>query len=240
TTVTTTTKGLRMEESFWVERWTTGQIGFHLPTPHPLLAAHHDAITGARHVYVPLCGKTVDLPWLRARGHDVTGVELVPDAVSQLVAEQGLEPTTTTTGAFTHHHIDADEGAGRGRLDVLVGDALAVSAPLFLSATAGLADAVYDRAALVALHPSQRAAYVASLLRVLRPGGRVLLITFAYDQTRLDGPPWSIDDDVVRELFASAFTAQTLAVRDEPLGPKFVAAGVTALRERCVLLTHRG
>ena len=229
-----------MEESFWVERWKTGQIGFHLPAPHALLAAHHDVIAGARHVYVPLCGKTVDPPWLRAHGHDVTGVELVPDAVAQLVAEQGLSPKTTTVGAFVHHHVPADGAAGLGRLDVLVGDALAVDAPLFLAATAGLVDAVYDRAALVALHPSQRAAYVASLLRVLRPGGRVLLVTFAYDQTKIDGPPWSVDDDVVRALFASAFTVQTLAVRDEPLGPKFVAAGVTALRESCVLLTHRG
>ncbi len=249
-----------MDEFFWRERWASGQIGFHLPTPHPLLAAHHDAIAAARRIYVPLCGKTVDLTWLASRDHDVVGVELVPAAVEQLWQESALEPSRRTirqdtarqdtagqdtagqdtAGQYAVHHVDPDVERGRGRLDVLVGDALAVDAALFTEAAGGLADAIYDRAALVALHPDQRVAYAAALRRVLRPGGRILLIAFSYDQTKLDGPPWSVDETTVRALFSDAFAVETLAVRDESLGPKFVAAGVTALHEICLCLNHRG
>lgn len=225
-----------METSFWVDRWKTGQIGFHEGAPNDLLVAHHDRIADARRVYVPLCGKAVDLSWLRAHGHDVVGSEIVADAVAQLLADNALVPTTSPLGAFQHHHVTA--APGLGRLDVLQGDALQVDADVF-AATGGKVDAVYDRAALVALHPSQREEYVRSLRRVLVPGGRVLLISFSYDQSKLDGPPWSVDEDVVRALFGADFDVAPLAVRDEELGPKFVAAGVTALHERCLLLTRR-
>jgi thiopurine S-methyltransferase len=225
-----------METAFWVDRWKTGQIGFHEGAPNDLLVAHHDRIANARRVYVPLCGKAVDLLWLRAHGHDVVGVELVTDAVAQLLADNHLSATTTTAGPFVHHHVAAAEG--QGRLDVLQGDALAVDADVF-AAVGGPVDAIYDRAALVALHPSQREAYARSLRSVLNPGGRVLLVAFSYDQTKLDGPPWSIDDALATTLFGADFDVETLAVRDEELGPKFVAAGVTALHERCLLLTRR-
>jgi thiopurine S-methyltransferase len=225
-----------METSFWVDRWKTGQIGFHEGVPNDLLVAHHDAIADARRVYVPLCGKAVDLSWLRAHGHDVVGVEIVADAIAQFFADNALIATTRTVGAFQHHHVPA--APGLGRLDLLQGDALAVDADVF-AATGGPVDAVYDRAALVALHPSQRDAYARSLRRVLVPGGRVLLIAFSYDQSKLDGPPWSVDEDIAAATFGADFDVTSLAVRDEELGPKFVAAGVTALHERCLLLTRR-
>jgi thiopurine S-methyltransferase len=225
-----------MEAAFWVDRWKSGQIGFHEGAPNDLLLAHHDRIAAARRVYVPLCGKAVDLLWLRGHGHDVVGVELVADAVAQLLSDNRLSSMTSTTGSFVRHQVH--DVTGQGHLDVLQGDALAIDEDVF-GAVGGVVDAIYDRAALVALHPSQREAYVRSLRRVLRPGGVVLLIAFSYDQTKLDGPPWSVDEPLVRALFGADFDVQTLAVRDEELGPKFVAAGVTALRESCLLLTHR-
>jgi thiopurine S-methyltransferase len=229
-----------MDATFWGERWRTGQIGFHEGVANALLTAHHDAIADAHRVYVPLCGKAFDLMWLRERGHDVAGVELVPEALEQLWHDTNLVPLSTPRGAFTWHHVEGDAARGQGRLDLLCGDALAVDAPLFAAVAGGLADAIYDRAALVALHPAQRTAYLASWLRVLRPGGRVLLITFSYDQTKIEGPPWSVDESIAHALFDDAFVVQTLSVQQEPLGPKFVAAGVTSLQQSCLLLTHRG
>ena len=40
---------------------------------------------------MPLCGKTLDMPWLAAQGHQVIGAELVEQAVSEF-AEQNLSP----------------------------------------------------------------------------------------------------------------------------------------------------
>jgi thiopurine S-methyltransferase len=207
-----------MDESFWSGRWATGQIGFHQGRPHELLVKHHDVIALDRRVYVPLCGKTKDLVWLRDHGHEVTGCELVPQAVKQLFADESLLPTTTRRGTFKLHLTP--------RLAVLEGDALDVDVDV-----AGVFDAVYDRAALVALPPAVRQAYVDSLLRVLRPGGRALIVGFVYDQQKLDGPPFSVDLELVRALCADRATVVQIDERDEPAGPRFQAAGVSDLRE---------
>ena len=212
--------------AFWAERWQAGQTAFHQGKPNPLLVEHHHHLAGHRRVYVPLCGKAVDLVWLRDHGHDVTGSELVPLAVRQLFEEQRLVPTTTTRGAFRLHITP--------RLAVLEGDALQVDVDVV-----GAVDAVYDRAALVALDPPVREAYVDSLLRVLRPGGLILLITFDYDQRKLEGPPWSVDVDQVTRLFGAACVIEQLGARPEAPGPRFVEAGVDVVTERVFLLRRR-
>src|SRR5690348_18017582 len=84
-----------MRAEFWLERWREGRTGFHRDTPMPLLLRHWPALAlprGSR-VLVPLCGKTLDMPWLAEQGHRVLGVELSPLAVEQFFAGQGLAPT---------------------------------------------------------------------------------------------------------------------------------------------------
>src|SRR5687767_6239745 len=91
-----------MHPEFWHERWQTGQIGFHEGKPNDDLVTFWPTLgleSGAR-VLVPLCGKTHDLAWLRAQGHDVTGVELSELACSAFFAEQGLTPAVETTGPY--------------------------------------------------------------------------------------------------------------------------------------------
>ena len=69
-----------MEPDFWLERWSEGRIGFHLPRVNPHLERHHDVLSPRCRVLVPLAGKTLDLWWLREQGHEVTAVELLGDA----------------------------------------------------------------------------------------------------------------------------------------------------------------
>lgn len=206
-----------MDAQFWNDRWATRQIGFHQGKPHALLVKHHAVLAERKRVYVPLCGKTKDLPWLRDQGHDVTGSELVASAVDEFFADEQLTPTVLPRGAHRLHVAP--------RLTVAQGDALALDVDVV-----GAFDGVFDRAALVALPPAMRGAYVESLVR-LAAGGRILLISFAYDQAKIDGPPFSVDEAQVRALFAPHGTVALLDTVDEPLGPKFVAAGVTTLHE---------
>jgi thiopurine S-methyltransferase len=98
---------------------------------------------------------------------------------------------------------------------------------------------VWDRAALVALDPKDRPAYLDTLWRVLVPGGLVLLVTFTYDQKKLPGPPWSVSDDDVQALCGERFTIERILTRDEALGPKFIEAGVTSLTESLYALQKR-
>lgn len=218
-----------MQHAFWDDRWAQGLIGFHRPGPNDLLVMHADRLTGRPRVYVPLCGKSVDLVWLRDRGHDVVGSEFVGSAIAAFFSEQlpAVTPTSTRVNELALH-----EAAG---LRIVQGDALKVDT----FATGGRVDAIWDRAALVAVDPQDRAAYVDALWRVLAPGGLILLVTFAYDQEKLPGPPWSVSHDDVEALFGERFRIERVVTRDEPLGPKFVEAGVSSLTESLYALQKR-
>lgn len=217
-----------MEPAFWRDKWTRGEIGFHLPVVNPSLTTHWPALSlsAAARVFVPLAGKTLDLHWLRAQGHAVVACELSEVAVRDFYAEASLTPVVTQAGSFQRWSA--------GGIDYLVGDCFALDA-----ATLGQIDAVYDRGALVALPPSLRARYVETLHLVLGPGTRTLLITLDYDQAQMSGPPFAVPAAEVQTLFAPthdlALLAQADILADEP---RFAARGVTALTS-CVWALNR-
>lgn len=177
-----------MESNPWRERWREGRIGFHLTAPNPLLVAHADVFPEGARVLVPLCGKSLDLGWLAARGHSVVGVELVEDAARAFFAEAGLSPERREDGPFIHYQS--------GNVEILVGDLFDAN-PVRL----GQFDAVFDRASMIALPEPVRARYVPLVRSLLKPGGVVLLITLDADVG--GGPPFALPDAEVRRLYAA-------------------------------------
>ncbi len=170
-------------------------------------------------VFVPLCGKSVDMRWLAARGHEVIGVELSPIAVRQFFAYEGLQPSSDRTGRF--------ESLRAGPYTLLAGDIFDLDA-----ATLGPVQACYDRAALVALPVNMRRAYVAHCARLLPPGTTLLLITLEYEQQRMEGPPFSVEDAELRALYEGAFTIEQLCREDVlAANPKFRDRGLDWLLE---------
>ena len=144
-----------MDPAFWHQRWETNQLGFHRPDVHPMLARYLDHLNvqdGAR-LFLPLCGKTVDIPWLLSRGYRVAGAELSQIAVRDLFDTMGVIPEVTPQGPLEHYHAPG--------VDIFVGDIFDLD-----DAVLGRVDAVYDRAALVALPDDMRARYVAHLPRL--------------------------------------------------------------------------
>lgn len=173
-----------MESSFWRERWQEGKIGFHEGKPNTFLAEHLGRVSGRR-VFVPLCGKTEDLAYLAAQGRDVVGVELVEDAVRAYFAEHAIEPQVRAHGEITAYTA--------GPLTILAGDLFAVTPKLV-----GPIDAIYDRAALIALPQEMRATYIAHVRALAGVNTPVLLVALEYPQDQMEGPPFSVSDPEVR------------------------------------------
>jgi thiopurine S-methyltransferase len=172
---------------------------------HRDLVAHHDAVlAGAHRVLVPLSGRSLDLPWLAARGHDVVGVEIVEEVVAADFAERGADAPPEPLGPFRAYRD--------GRLTVLAGDMLAAT-----PAVVGRFDGAWDRAALVALPAEERPAYAAVVQALLRPAAPILLQTFDCDRPPGAGPPYRVDEAEVRRLFPGA--AVTIIGRPAP-GPE--------------------
>lgn len=209
-----------MEREFWESRWNEGQIAFHRPEPNVLLVEHIAYFEGAKRIYVPLCGKSVDLAYLRGRGHEVIGTEFVPLAIEQLFAALGETPTVTKRGPYRAHEVKG--------LTILQGDAFEVTPELL----GGHVDMIYDRASMIAVAPATRAQFMETFNRVLSPKGRIAEIVFEYDQTKIDGPPWSVKEEELDEMTAAWGEVRILGSRLEPVSPRMAAAGVTRVLEK--------
>lgn len=208
-----------MHADFWLERWREGRTGFHRDAPMPLLVQHWPtlALPAGSRVLVPLCGKTLDMPWLAAQGHRVLGVELSPLAVEQFFAEQGLTPTRHESALGVHHVA--------GAIEILQGDVFGLDA-----ATLAGCDAVYDRAAIIALPAELRDRYAREVYGRLPAHCRGLMITLDYPQHEMAGPPFAVDAARLDTLFGAHWQLAELDRRDILAGePKFQADGVSRL-----------
>lgn len=215
-----------MHPQFWHERWALNEIGFHQPDVHPLLSEHWPRISaGAGQVFVPLCGKSLDLLWLRRQGHRVLGVELSPLAVASFFSEQSLPAATRQMPGFHAYESDG--------IEIWCGDFFDLRASHLEQV-----GAVYDRAALIALPKDLQARYAAHLLELLPRRPPVLLIAFEYDPAEMEGPPFSTPTQVVEELFAPAYRVECLSAKeiiDEVPGLK--SRGLSRLTEKAYRLT---
>lgn len=212
-----------MEHDFWHDRWKNDQIGFHEKDGNKLLLRHFDAIelpAGARY-FLPLCGKTGDIAQLLIRGYRVVGVELVETAIRQLFEELGVAPDIAEVGPFRRYSARD--------IEVFVGDFFALTGDIL-----GPVDAVYDRAALVAFPADMRQRYTAHLAQITRHA-RQMLITFEYDQSDMDGPPFNVHEDEVRAHYAADYEIELVRRKVIPQGLK----GEVAANETVWLLKGR-
>ena len=188
-----------MDANFWHRKWETNDIAFHERDANPLLVKFFPqlSLAAGRRIFLPLCGKTRDIAWLLSAGYRVAGAELSELAVRQLFTELGITPTLTVLGSLIHFKAPS--------IDMYVGDIFQLSA-----ATLGPVDAVYDRAALVALPEAMRRDYT-SHLQAMTCQAPQLLICFEYDQALLSGPPFSVNAAEVGRHYAASFTLKPLA-----------------------------
>lgn len=188
-----------MRPRFWHERWQQNQIGFHQDEFNPYLQTYWPKLqlpVGSK-VFVPLCGKSIDMLWLRAEGYEVLGIELSPIAVHDFFAEHQLEPTISQQGVFELWEVDG--------LQILLGDFFQLTA-----ADLATCQAIYDRASLIALPPDMREQYAVHLKQIAaaKPS---LLITLEYDQAVTGGPPFSVTAAEVDQYYADQYQIERLA-----------------------------
>ena len=218
-----------MDSVFWHERWKEGRIGFHQGDINPYLQAHWQSlgVAAGGTVFVPLCGKSRDMLWLREHGHKVLGVEIVPQAVEAFFAENDLAAEVSRQGAFT---LWQSEG-----VKIFCGDFFALTAA-DVAEVAG----VYDRASLIALPPMMRERYAEQLRAILPDKLDILLVTMDYPQAEMNGPPFAVSAQEVAALYKKYFDIQQVSAEDIlAREPRFKEQGLTRLLEKVYLLRAR-
>ena len=225
-----------MDIDFWLDRWNNNETGFHQTTINPYLSYFYGEKGASPErreklkVFVPLCGKSKDMLWLSQAGYKVFAVECSDSAVKAFFEENALN----------YKHAEKDPHAlyissnQKSAIEIFQGD-------FFTLHKKDLEDVtdVFDRAALVALPPEMRKQYVKKMAEILKPGTRTLLVTLTYDQTQMEGPPFSVPEDNVTELYSDYFKVDKLCfkntINDEP---RMQERGLTSLIETVYKLTR--
>jgi thiopurine S-methyltransferase len=182
------------DNELWQDAWRRRDIDFHQKAVNPLLLKFwpNFRFTVESTVFVPLCGKSLDLAWLAGQGHRVIGVELSPLAVRAFFRENKLQPSKRKVGKFTLWE--------HGRITILCGDFFELSAE-----DLGEISVVFDRASLTALPEDIRAEYIAQLRRIVPASCRMLLLTTEEPEAgETQGQPYAVADEIA-SLYAGAF-----------------------------------
>ena len=225
-----------MDIDFWLERWKNNETGFHQTTINPYLTYFYGEkgappeLREKLKVFVPLCGKSKDMLWLSQAGYKVFAVECSDEAVKAFFEENALN----------YKHAEKDEHAlymssdQKSAIEIFQGDFFA----LHEKDLEDVSD-VFDRAALVALPPEMRKQYVEKMAEILKPGTRTLLVTLTYDQTQMEGPPFSVSENNVIELYSDYFKIDKLCFKDTINDePRMQERGLTSLIETVYKLTR--
>jgi thiopurine S-methyltransferase len=217
-----------MDHEFWHQRWRDNLIGFHQEAVNPHLQEYWErlGVPPDATVFVPLCGKSLDMVWLAER-HRVLGVELSPKAVEDFFKEQGLQPQRRSVGPFSICEA--------GSLTLYCGDFFDLQPAHTAAVTA-----IYDRAALIALPQPLRASYAQKLAELAPAGTAMLVVTLEYEQSQMNGPPFSVEPAEVMSLFDGAWRIESLH-RESILEnePRFRERGLSRLAEHSYLLVRQ-
>lgn len=202
-------------------------LGFHQHDVHPFLSLYFEEmlVSKDKHVFVPLCGKTLDMTYL-ARFMKVTGNELSAIACRDFFVENNLAFQQQTLGEYEHYTCQ--------QLTLLQGDYFKLSADLI-----GHVDWIYDRAALIALPKAMQQQYVEHLKTFFSLQTRMFLVTVEYPEGQLSGPPFAVTETDVNGLF-SDFKVEYIAtneIKDKQFAQRKFE--VDYLLEKLYIISHK-
>jgi len=218
-----------MDPQFWHEKWKMQQIGFHQPQVNPFLIRFWPTLGLAENskIFVPLCGKSLDMCYLAEQGHQVQGCELSQTAIEQFFAENQLP--FQVESKQQHQYFNADQ------IELIQGDIFTISP----SVTANIAG-FYDRAALIAWPETLRQQYAKTLAKLIPANVSGLLITLDYPQETLKGPPFAVSPEWIEQYLAPYFEISLLSCEDVLAeNPRFLNKDVPWLNEAAYKLTRK-
>lgn len=224
-----------MKGDYWLNSWEIDKTGWRQRRPNTRLVAHWSSLGVApevaqgaptKRVFVPLCGDSPDLLWLAEAGYEVIGSELSDIAAKRFFDDASIAFTIRDNHGFACFESD--------QITIICGDFFELS-----ERQVGHVDAVYDRAATVAMPEDMRPAYAARLASLCPAGARMMLISMAYDQDKMKGPPFSVPEHDVRALYGSDYAIEVVNTSEGPdiLG-NLRERGLNTLKETVYCLTR--
>ena len=151
----------------------------------------------------------------------MAGSELSEFAIDELFKQLEISPKVDERGAIKHFHAP--------NIDIYAGNIFELNKEIL-----GPVDAVYDRGAYVALPETIRAQYSQHLINITNNAPQ-LLVAYEYNQSLMNGPPFSIQPTEIEANYIKSYEITNLNSQDVEGGLK----GICAAKENVWLLQER-
>ncbi len=169
---------MKQTQTEWEERYQRRETPWEKGVPHPALGdylAENGPLKGE--IFVPGCGSGLDVRALVTSENHVVGVDLAPFAIKKAKARPPL-----------------------AREEYLLANLFDLPPEMD-----GRFDWVFEHTCFCAIDPALRRQYVATIVRLLKPGGRLLAIFFINPDHDEDGPPYRVSTAELEDFFGDAF-----------------------------------
>ncbi|KAG4080713.1 hypothetical protein HA402_013243 [Bradysia odoriphaga] len=189
--------------NYWTDRWAQEKTGWHRSNVSRQLIENLPKLCDnvvSKTFFIPLCGKTVDIPYLYAQGHKVFGVEAVAKPIEELNEEHSL--------GLKFDAASSTYATDDGGIVIYCGDIFTCPFEKY-----GPFDCVWDRASFIAFEYAFRPAYSEMMqrsLKVKKEGAtgeyhnfKYLMETLEYDREQFSGPPRATDASDMDTFFGS-------------------------------------
>jgi len=177
-----------MDNNFWLQRWENGEIGFHEREVNLFLLKYSNSILRKNDkVFIPLCGKSLDISYILSKGCFVIGCELSELAIKELFYNLKITPNIIRTDYHIIYKSD--------NIKIFVGDFFHL-----LPKDLGDIDAIYDRGSLVAFPYEVRIKYSKHIQDITK-SAKQFIVVYNYDQSLKEGTPYSVKKEELLSLY---------------------------------------
>ncbi|CAK8674631.1 unnamed protein product [Clavelina lepadiformis] len=196
------------KQVYWRNLWKNDQAWFHMSDAHPDMLKFQDQFLRDNcRVYVPLCGKSVDLKYLADKGHEVVGCEFCETAILQFFEEQSIKYERYQHPTAPYEIFKATDK----NITIYKGDFFALGSSIM-----GKVDAIWDRGSFVAIDPSRRREYADVIYDVINADGKYLLYSVEYEGN-ISSTPYNVQEQEIDDIFGQKFAAFTLDTHEVTL-----------------------
>ena len=229
----------QIDKNFWLGCWKNNKLGFNQEkTNSSLIKFFPDLLLPNKaSVFVPLCGKSIDMIWLLKQGLDVVGIELSPLAIQAFFKENDLPYKKTSLGPFKKWTANDQP------ITILEGD-------IFLFDTKYLKKIetmknpffhlIYDRASLIALPSDIRKKYYKLYEKLMNKESKSLLLTIEYEDKNFEGPPFSVIQEEIKNFLNNNFNVSLLNhEKVTPLSTRFLESCLEEISQKVYKIEKR-
>ena len=172
---------MKQTQTDWDAAYARRETPWEKGQSHPGLVdflAEHGPLAGE--IFVPGCGSGHDVRALSDKTNHVVGIDF---------AARAIRKAKTRPPIAHEEYLQADLFDLPAEMDDRF-------------------DWVFEHTCFCAIHPSQRQEYVRTIVRLLKPAGKLLAIFFINPDHDEDGPPYRVSTTELEEYFGKYFSVE--------------------------------